>query len=708
MIIGKLTTILGADVRGLKRGMSQASKSVTTHTEKIKSQVRSTRTSIMSLQKAFVGFAAAAAGAGIAGSFLETAASFEKMGVKLDALTKGMGTETLEEINEWAIKMPVNTKQAVDAFVTMQAMGLQPTIDKMQILADVSSIFGDDVLGRVSLALGQMSTLGRVSAQDLNQLAQAGINARRYLREAFGMTVEEFQKSGKDINEAVEAIWAGMEKEFGGSALRMMNSWSGLVVTFQSAIMEIQRTIMGAGVFEYLKDRLKETNEALFSWLENNRELIKLKVPEYIGKIENAFSKMWEILTYDTDILEWGLVGMLIGGKKGAALLGGIAHLGNVIMTQAQAFKMWTEGQITFGEIASSNYKELKKLVDGVREFEGVLAHSHGAVNRMGDGLVASHTHVSKSADIYESLTKELGAVDSAYQKLIDKEKALEDQRRKARAKIGAQKVNIALYDWFGDVDQYEAATAKIRELTDTAIGKDFWQMKAEERHEVQSRALEAMAEEEEKFSEGIIKLTERTAWSMQENFSNFFFDAMEGRLNSLSDYINAFLDSVKKSMADYLGQMMTESLIGALPKLGTGGGGLLSKIGGFLGIGGGGGNAVMAGGAGHVNFGYNYGGHIGETVRGVGLRSGQSYEFDPNETVIPDRKLGAMMGGGSATVQVIINNNSGEQVESRKSTGPGGIEQLIVDVGANSVMTGGDMAKALETTYNLKRFGRM
>jgi len=87
----------------------------------------------------------------VAGSFLEVAASFEQMEVKLDTLTRGRGKETLEAINAWAITMPVNTRAAVDSFVLMQAMGLDPTIEKLQILTDVAAIFGDDVLKRVSL-----------------------------------------------------------------------------------------------------------------------------------------------------------------------------------------------------------------------------------------------------------------------------------------------------------------------------------------------------------------------------------------------------------------------------------------------------------------------------------------------------------------------------------------------------------------------------
>jgi len=122
----------------------------------------------------------------VADSFVEVASSFEQMEVQLDTLTKGKGTETLEKLNTWALDMPVNTQKAVDAFVQMQAYGLNPTLEKMGTLVDVASIFGEETLPRVSRALGQMQVLGKLSAEELNQLSESGINARKYLKQAIG------------------------------------------------------------------------------------------------------------------------------------------------------------------------------------------------------------------------------------------------------------------------------------------------------------------------------------------------------------------------------------------------------------------------------------------------------------------------------------------------------------------------------------------
>jgi tape measure domain-containing protein len=219
--------------------------------DKIKSAAGSLKSTLFSLKGAI----AAVGIAFTAKLFTDVASSFEDMEVKLNALTKGRGRQTLEEINQWALKMPVNTRKAVNTFIKMQAMGLDPTIGKMQILTDVASIFGEDAMPRVARALGQMANLGHLSAEELNQLAEAGINARKYLRDAFGgKSVEELQRDGTAIQDIINAIWTGLQKDFQGVSEQAMKTWKGLKTTLISYFEEIARKIMDSGPFKLLKD----------------------------------------------------------------------------------------------------------------------------------------------------------------------------------------------------------------------------------------------------------------------------------------------------------------------------------------------------------------------------------------------------------------------------------------------------------------------
>ena len=55
--------------------------------------------------------------------------------------------------------------------------------------------------------------------------------------------------------------------------------------------------------------------------------------------------------------------------------------------------------------------------------------------------------------------------------------------------------------------------------------------------------------------------IAKETAQAMQQAFSDFFFDAFEGKMKSLADYLNSFLSSVKRALANVLGQQVTGAI---------------------------------------------------------------------------------------------------------------------------------------------------
>jgi len=63
-------------------------------------------------------------------------------------------------------------------------------------------------------------------------------------------------------------------------------------------------------------------------------------------------------------------------------------------------------------------------------------------------------------------------------------------------------------------------------------------------------------------------EIATETATAMQQSFSDFFFDAFEGKLKSLSDYLKSFLSSVKRALANALGQQVSGSIISGIGSL--------------------------------------------------------------------------------------------------------------------------------------------
>ena len=215
------------------------------------------KTRIFSLKTAIAGVFIGLGMRSLIKGTLETAASFEQLERKLNVLTKGKGKQTLEELNEWALTMPINTKGAIDVFSQMIAYGLNPTIAKMQTLVDVSTIFGEQSVPRIARALGQMQSLGKISQEEINQLSEVGINAAKYIREAWGKSVEQIRVEGVEVGKVIEVIWAGFARDYGGAAAKAQDSWKGLMLTLESYWVEFQRQVVEGEVFDFLKISLK-------------------------------------------------------------------------------------------------------------------------------------------------------------------------------------------------------------------------------------------------------------------------------------------------------------------------------------------------------------------------------------------------------------------------------------------------------------------
>lgn len=213
---------------------------------------------VLNLKTAFAGLGAAYITTRLTSNLISTASSFEKIQISLDTITKGRGEETFRRLNEWALKMPVNTEQAIDAFRSMRAMGLDPTIDDMTTLVDTMGALGgsEDTLMGVSRALGQIQTKGKVSAEELLQLAERGIPAYEILGDKLDLTQEQLANIGKlgiEGDRAVQALLEGMAERFGGQSEKMQGTFAGLVETLKSYWKEFTRQVMEGGAFEGIK-----------------------------------------------------------------------------------------------------------------------------------------------------------------------------------------------------------------------------------------------------------------------------------------------------------------------------------------------------------------------------------------------------------------------------------------------------------------------
>lgn len=175
------------------------------------------RTMTMGVTLPIVGLGAAAVK--LAGEFEQTTIAFNTM---LGSSQKA--GIFLKQLQDFAAKTPFEFKDLTEASKRMLALGFsaEQIIPTMTAVGNAVAALGGggELINRVTLALGQMQAKGKVSAEEMRQLAEAGIPAWEILANKIGVSIPEAmqmaQRGAISASEAVPAIIAGMQEKFGG------------------------------------------------------------------------------------------------------------------------------------------------------------------------------------------------------------------------------------------------------------------------------------------------------------------------------------------------------------------------------------------------------------------------------------------------------------------------------------------------------------
>ena len=215
--------------------------------------------------------------AGMAKGALDSYAAYERLGQSINALTAkealltgqastlqqamgqtaGKSKELLDWIQKLAIESPFRSEDIAGAFRLSLAFGFG-TREAQRLTAamvDFSTATGagGETLERVSRALGQIKTRGKLSMEELNQLAEGGVDALRILSDATGKSGKELMdaitKGQIDAGFAIDVILKDMEKMYGGAGKAAATSMTGLLGTLAEIKENIGRDLLG-GVFQ--------------------------------------------------------------------------------------------------------------------------------------------------------------------------------------------------------------------------------------------------------------------------------------------------------------------------------------------------------------------------------------------------------------------------------------------------------------------------
>lgn len=235
-----------------------------------------------SLRAGLIG--AGAAAAAMAGSVAAAGVHFDAMKEQSQiAWTTLLGgakqaNTMINDLQVLAAKTPFSFESADKSAKLLKAMGFaaKDVIPDLTILGNATSAVGGDqqALEGVATAIGQMQAKGKVSAEEMNQLAERGIPAWKLMADGMGISVQQLMKlsaQGKVMaSQGVPAMLKSMSKAYDGDMQRQSQSFNGLLSTVKDDFTQISG-ILAQPIFDKMKQGLASVTGMMDNFVKSLR-----------------------------------------------------------------------------------------------------------------------------------------------------------------------------------------------------------------------------------------------------------------------------------------------------------------------------------------------------------------------------------------------------------------------------------------------------
>lgn len=173
--------------------------------------------------------------------------------------------DLVNQLSEMARETPFNTNELADAAQMLLTVGYssEEVMPMLQMLGDVS-LGNTEKMSRMALAMSQISSAGKLNAEDLNQLIDAGFNPLLELSEMTGKSMSELKDdmaAGAITTDMVTAAFEHATSE-GGKFFEAVNNQG---ETTNGKIQNLQETF--AGLMGKITEGLLPALKKLVGWL---------------------------------------------------------------------------------------------------------------------------------------------------------------------------------------------------------------------------------------------------------------------------------------------------------------------------------------------------------------------------------------------------------------------------------------------------------
>lgn len=293
----------------------------------------------------------------LSGVLTSAAAQWEGWELTMSVMMRStdLAKAKLEELLDFAQKTPFTAPGIVQAAKRMLAYGFasEELIPIMSAVSDAAAGVGEEAFPAITRALGQMRARTKVTAQEMNQLTEAGIPAWDLLAKAIGKPISELQElvsaGAVPANEAIQVLLAGMQERFAGLSEAQSKTFSGMLANISDWAFRAQLAVQEVA-FEDIKAEMKTLMESL------NTPEMKARLKD-IGQVVG------------------GIVGWVIQGIRGiSSVVGTIAPI--------------------LGAAATGAWTALEPIVSGIGAIAGLLQNNLGTALQVSTAAVTTWASV--------------------------------------------------------------------------------------------------------------------------------------------------------------------------------------------------------------------------------------------------------------------------------------------------------------------------
>ena len=385
----------------------------------------------------------------------------------------------------------------------------------MQALVDANAAFGgdNDKFHRAAIAIQQMAGKGVISMEELRQqMGEAVPRAielmARSLGVSYGELVKEISKGTVAARPALQAMFDEFQRVYGGSALRMMETYSGQFSRFITNVKKLLTQNSGmTAYFEEVKTQLKDLNTFLESPAAANfANNLGEALASMVRGLRNAIEFFWE---WKEAIATAGKVMALYwGANQISNIIRGFATMTTAVTGQVALWRTLRSEMMQTAIASVRAQPSFAAPVGPIVRLNNVVGKAPGLLSILGRGFtsllgpvglaVSGIWMVVDVLDIFGDKHRQLLKDILDGQKLVN-----EEQRKEGEVALQVLQDNIVKQEGQIDsmADAYQRAGEKVarfyakwqEELKRDPSGQGGWARQAEIEYKQALQAYEGM-----------------------------------------------------------------------------------------------------------------------------------------------------------------------------------------------------------------------